>query len=472
MDDVSEKDLISQRADQYRRRVRHLTLRDDGRPDALADYIYLFNRFTSNFRLFPCLQSFSCLGLDRFKWELLQILYRIPSPTLSEVTFFGIDHASRIPVETFLTRLLRMKSESLLSLRMEGEPTAKSLRVLQQFSNLSSLSLGLGDIEGSMKDLLKAVLRVVNLRDLTLACWCNESGDSAVRSAAVMSTIFPEDIPLLDKLEMLKIIGTWAFMRAVVGAIFEHIPNLRVLFVEIVSGDESLETTERCFMDATTHTPLLECFVLSVETDDDSPGPLHWNAARHIRKWKMLKRLHVIVPIVVADNDTDFPSGHVPMLLNGLHLLERLMLDIHFWGKLEHRKLNLATKHTFLAFPQIAESCPKLLSLDIYIPFPMDPTELEIMERALIPDIHRDSEQAGSSSTAVPHGPERLTFRKLVCIERASRKPSVESAKIVGRYLAVVFPRLKYVDFTEIVGAVGKRWCNTVTNITGAHKCN
>lgn len=151
--------------------------------------------------------------LDRFKWELLQILYHIPSPMLSEVTFFGIDHASRIPVETFLTRILRMKSESLLSLRMEGEPTAKSLRVLQQFSNLSSLSLGLGDIEGSMKDLLKAVLRVVNLRDLTLACWCNESGDSAVRSAAVMSTIFPDDIPLLDKLEMLKIIGTWAFMR-------------------------------------------------------------------------------------------------------------------------------------------------------------------------------------------------------------------------------------------------------------------
>ena len=180
---------------------------------------------------------------------------------------------------------------------------------------------------GPVEDLLKAVVRIVNLRSLMLACWCNECD-----ALAVPSTVFPADIPLLGKLESLEIIGTWAFVYAIIGAIFEHMPNLRELCVETSSGDETLAMTERCIMDATVHAPSVKSFILGVETDD---GPFHWNALRYIRNWKSLKRLQINAPTVVVDNLWDQLSDHVldisdhiPVLLNGLDSLQHLTLDV------------------------------------------------------------------------------------------------------------------------------------------------
>ncbi|KJA23502.1 hypothetical protein HYPSUDRAFT_66188 [Hypholoma sublateritium FD-334 SS-4] len=461
MDDISEEDVITQRAEQYRRRVRHLTLTGrDGLP-SIADYIYLFNRLPSEFRLFPCLQSFTVYKLDRFKWEDLQGLFYIPSPTLSRVDFWGIDQGSRVRVENFLARLSRMKSGSLVTLGLEGGPTANCLRVLQQYSNLKHLSLGLSNMANmTAENLLKTIVRLVNLRYLTLACWCDECDD-----LVVPSTVFPAGIPLLDKLESLEVIGPASLMCAVVGATSRHMPNLKTLFLKTSFGDESLAMVERCFKDATVHVPLVERFLLDVATEDD---PFHWNLLKFVGNWKSLKRLDILTPTIVVDSGGDESSPYL-VLPNGLESLECLTLNVQHFRHLKHGKLCPITKHTFLAFPRIAECFPKLLSLNIYIPFPVDPAELEIMKHALTPGIHRDPEH-GASSDAVPHGLRWLAFRDPVPPKYTGRKPSHESAMIVARYLRAIFPRLENVNFNGVVEVVGKRWCNTISGSIGVHK--
>ena len=115
-----------------------------------------------------------------------------------------------------------------------------------------------------------------------------------------------------------------------------------------------------------------------------------------------------------------------------------------------HRK-----KYMFFAFPQIAECCPKLLSLDLYIHFPTSAAQQDHMERALTLDISWASERAVSSNNA-PHGLQLFTFRELYWLNYIGHQPNLDSAKIVARYLAVVFPQLKYVDFSAIASVVGK----------------
>ncbi|KJA23501.1 hypothetical protein HYPSUDRAFT_76870 [Hypholoma sublateritium FD-334 SS-4] len=471
MDVVSVKDLITQRADQYRRRVRHLTLTDlDEEHTNIADYIDIFNRFPPEFRLLPCLRSFTAIDLNEFGWEHLQGLCRIPSPTLSKVDLIGVG-GSELHVETFLARLSRMKPGSLVTLTMrvlQRQLIENCLQVLQQFSSLSRLSLVLAvghKADRAVEILTKAVARVLTLRDLTLECSCDRR-----RNLVIPSTVFPTELPLLDKLERLKVVGSSVFVCAVVGAISKHIPNLKALSLEtwVSSEDQNLAMFEHCFTNAVTHFASVEWFVLDVDTED---SPFHWNALGFIRKWKSLKHLDIFAPTVVVDRNGDQPlSDLLVRLPDGLDSLECLRLDVRYWTQLE--QLCLATKYMFLSFPRIAECCPRLLSLEIYVPFPIDPVELEIMERALILDVDPDPEHALVPSGAMSHGLEWLIFRQPIRTELVIHKPSLESAMVVGRYLAVVFPQLKYVDFNGIVPFVGKGWCNTVAGITGAHEHN
>lgn len=433
---------------------------------SVADYISLFNRLPSDseFTLFPCLQSLAAVDMNDFNWEDSLALFRIPSSTLSQVAFWGAGQGPKVYVETFLTRLSCMKAESLVALILQGWSTAKCLPVLQQFSNLRCLSFDLRNMEGLLDNLLKAITGVVNLRDLTLTHWCNES-------EAVVPFCSTE-LPLLDKLERLNLLGSSSFMCAVVGAISRYTPNLKTLSMNTWSscaGDECLAMIERSFIDTNAYqcAASIECFLLEVDTED---GPFHWNALRFIKNWKSLKRLNIVADTVVVDSDGDQSYNRL-VLPNGLDSLERLTLDVQHWRRLEHGKLYPATKHVFLAFPRIAECYPRLLLLSIYVPFPMDPAELEIMERALTLDDHQDPEHSVSSD-AVPHGLEWLIFRQPFCTESASRKPSLKDAMIVARYLDDIFPQLEYVAFNAIVPLVGKRWCNTVAGITGAEKYN
>ena len=149
MDGTSKERLLFQRADQYHRRIRHLTCNgSDEEHPSIVEYISLFDRdqFNLEYGLFPCLRSFEASGLGRLKHKDLQALARIPPPTLSKVTLLtgcGDDKVQAF-VETLFTRLLHMNSESLVTLYSDHEaPTSKYSQALQQFSNLCCLSLPL-----------------------------------------------------------------------------------------------------------------------------------------------------------------------------------------------------------------------------------------------------------------------------------------------------------------------------------------
>ncbi|KJA23495.1 hypothetical protein HYPSUDRAFT_578139 [Hypholoma sublateritium FD-334 SS-4] len=125
---------------------------------------------------------------------------------------------------------------------------------------------------------------------------------------------------------------------------------------------------------------------------------------------------------------------------------------------------------SLLSLPEIANCCPKLRRLKIYVPphTLVDDKVVSVMECILraCPGPHPIR-----TPTAGPHGLYELVFL------RSSRppnhqlpKPSMQHGVVVAEYLNFLFPKLGKVDFREVTPLLGEDWCYSVSSILARFK--
>lgn len=449
MTSVSEGDLVT--LDQYCRRVRHLDLPRRLTPTTrIASHIWIMLQDLRRSRLFPSLRRLTIKGSLSIDDPLVHSLPLLPSSTLSTVVFEGITELGNVHAVIFFSQLLKVKSQSLATLRLRGRVYWGTINILQKFTTLTTLDLCLDEMIFNPqcgltpRSLLVAISRIANLRKLVLSFTNLISPKKSYHSIDAS----PSNILPFQRLKTFKITANarrmWIFVEVGLECM-PHLIKFSMYFKPSVDKHpENFATLEHCLPAAVARAPLIKWCSLqgpTIRTGSKPEGLFHWKAVEHVHNFKTLKYLRIDFPIMVLDDDQT--TAPLPWLFKtSLDCLEELSfrVDMFKQGRRHLKGTNLSL-HTL---QEIAARCPNVVEIKIYAPLGLLQDSNEVLHgiKKTLKDNRAQYATVTATATNFQHCLKRLIFLAPSSTEQPieCREPCMSSGVLLAEYINFLFP--------------------------------
>ncbi|PPQ86105.1 hypothetical protein CVT25_003672 [Psilocybe cyanescens] len=235
---IRQKDM--QRFHVYARRIRHLQF--IGSTHHLSYHIIRSISQNRQFKTFPTLQILSIPRFGSIVPENVPLLYLLPSSTLSKVSIAGVNPASEVLAASLL-RAIRVESEIVTEVKLEGKLTTTSLDVIHEFRTLQTLHISIQDNGGAFpSQFLKEISETTSLKSLTLRLDSrvvfnageDEPLDSGPRNRSQRKSWRPNFRSTFSTLNTLELLGSAVAVKGILHLVFA--PHLKGINEPLDSG--------------------------------------------------------------------------------------------------------------------------------------------------------------------------------------------------------------------------------------------